>query len=109
MSTHDLGAALPRLTVAINAQVNPANPGGAESAIQGLLRHLAARERPEERFLVLATRRYAPDFEKLVGTGQDVMAWPFPQVAYAPFRTLTRRWQRAVRKAGPFGIGIDAA
>jgi len=33
---------LPTLTVAINAQVNPANPGGAESAIQGLLAHLAA-------------------------------------------------------------------
>ena len=97
------------LTVAINAQVNPANPGGAESAIQGLLAHLAARDNADERFLVLATQRYAPAFEDLTGAGQDILAWPFPQVAYAPFRTLTRRWQRAVRKAGPLGFGVDAA
>ena len=43
------------LTVAINAQVNPANPGGAESAIQGLLAHSGARRPPTERFVVLAT------------------------------------------------------
>jgi glycosyltransferase involved in cell wall biosynthesis len=97
------------LTVAINAQVNPANPGGAESAIQGLLSHLAARDESDERFLVLATQRYAPAFEQIVGEDQRVVAWPFPQVAYAPFRTLTRRWQRAVRKAGPLGPGVDAA
>jgi glycosyltransferase involved in cell wall biosynthesis len=100
---------LPPLTVAINAQVNPANPGGAESAIQGLLAHLAARDTSDERFLVLATQRYAPDFERLAGRDQQVIAWPFAQVAYAPFRTLTRRWQRAVRKAGPLGFGVDAA
>src|SRR6185312_4490978 len=93
--------ALPHLTVAINAQVNPANPGGAESAIQGLLAHMAARETSSERFLVLATQRYAPDFEQLAGRDQQVVAWPFAQVAYAPFRTMTRRWQRAVRRAGP--------
>src|SRR4051794_9555675 len=96
------------LTVAINAQVNPANPGGAESAIQGLLAHLGARQSSDERFVVLATQRYAPDFEKLTGADQQVVAWPFPQVAYAPFRTMTRRWQRAVRKAGPLGFGVDA-
>ena len=99
---------LPPLTVAINAQVNPANPGGAESAIQGLLAHLAARDTSAEHFKVLATRRYAPDFERLTGTDQQAIAWPFPQVAYAPFRTMTRRWQRAVRKAGPLGFGVDA-
>jgi glycosyltransferase involved in cell wall biosynthesis len=97
------------LTVAINAQVNPANPGGAESAIQGLLTHLTARDTSDEQFLVLATKRYAPAFERLVGSDQRVVAWPFPQVAYAPFRTLTRRWQRAVRKAGPLGPSVDAA
>jgi glycosyltransferase involved in cell wall biosynthesis len=97
------------LIVAINAQVNPANPGGAESAIQGLLAHLAARNTSDERFLVLATQRYAPAFERLAGNDQRVISWPFPQVAYAPFRTLTRRWQRAVRKAGPLGPGVDTA
>ena len=62
------------LTVAINAQVNPANPGGAESAIQGLLAHLAARDNADERFLVLATHRYAPAFEHLTERGRTF--WP---------------------------------
>jgi glycosyltransferase involved in cell wall biosynthesis len=109
MSVDSRASSLPPLTVAINAQVNPANPGGAESAIQGLLAHLAAREASSEQFLVLATQRYAPDFENLAGRDQQVVAWSFAQVAYAPFRTMTRRWQRAVRKAGPLGFGVDAA
>jgi glycosyltransferase involved in cell wall biosynthesis len=97
------------LTVALNAQVNLANPGGAEQAIQGMLTHFAAQASPDERFLVLATERYAPDFRRLAGHGQDVLVWPFPQVAYAPFRTMTRRWQRVHRRSGRFGFGVDAA
>jgi len=97
------------LTVAINAQVNPANPGGAEQAIQGMLTHFARRASPDQRFLVLATERYAPDFRRLAGQGQDVLVWPFPQIAYAPFRTMTRRWQRVHRRSGRFGFGVDAA
>jgi glycosyltransferase involved in cell wall biosynthesis len=97
------------VTVAINAQVNPANAGGAESAIRGLLAHLAAQASLTERFVVLATGRYAADFEQLAGAGQEVLAWPFPQPAHAPFRTMTRRWQRVQRRAGPLGFGVDAA
>ena len=97
------------VTVAINAQVNPANPGGAEAAIQGLLAHLADQAGSDERFVVLATARYAPDVERLTGRGQEVHAWPFPQPAFAPFRTMTRRWQRARRRAGRLGFGVDAA
>lgn len=97
------------ITVAINAQVNPANPGGAEAAIQGLLANLAEHASPEERFVVLSTVRYAADIERLTGRGQDVLGWPFSQPAYAPFRTMTRRWQRVRRRAGRFGFGVDAA
>jgi glycosyltransferase involved in cell wall biosynthesis len=97
------------LTVAINAQVNPANPGGAESAIQGMLTHFAAQASGDERILVLATERYAPDFRRLAGRGQDVAVWPYSQVAFAPFRTMTRRWQRVRRRAGRFRFGVDIA
>ena len=97
------------LTVAINAQVNPANPGGAESAIQGMLTYFGRQAGHDERFLVLANERYAADIRRLTGPGQDVMVWPFPQVAYAPFRTMTRRWQRVHRRSGRFGFGVDAA
>ena len=41
------GSATSPVTVAINAQVNPANPGGAEAAIQGLLAHLADESGPD--------------------------------------------------------------
>lgn len=109
MASAEAGAPARTLTVAINAQVNPANPGGAESAIHGMLTHFAAQRSTTERFLVLATERYAPDFRQLAGHGQDVIAWPFPQVAYAPFRTMTRRWQRVHRRAGRLGFGVDAA
>lgn len=106
-----LGPAAPAdvLTVALNAQVNPANPGGAESAIQGMLTYFGRQAGDGDRFLVLATERYAGDFRRLTGPGQDVMVWPFPQVAYAPFRTMTRRWQRVHRRSGRLGFGVDAA
>ena len=88
------------VTVAINAQINPGNPGGAESAIQGLLAHLSAQASPTERFVVLSTERYTPDVEQWTGQGQEVVAWPFPQPAFVPFRSMTRRWQRLHRRAG---------
>lgn len=97
------------LTVALNAQVNPANPGGAESAIRGMLRHFAQHAEPSERIVALATRRYASDVEQWTSAGQRVVAWPFQQPAYAPFRSLSRRWQRVQRRAGPLGPGIDLA
>jgi glycosyltransferase involved in cell wall biosynthesis len=97
------------VTVAINAQVNPANPGGAESAIQGLLAHLSAQGSHDERFVVLATSRYASDVKRWTGHGQEVVSWPFPQPAFVPFRSMTRRWQRFHRRAGRLGFGVDAA
>jgi glycosyltransferase involved in cell wall biosynthesis len=97
------------VTVAINAQINPANAGGAESAIRGLLAHLAAQASEDERFVVLATERYAGDVGQLTGQNQEVLPWPFPQLAYAPFRTMTRRWQRVQRRAGRLRYGVNAA
>jgi glycosyltransferase involved in cell wall biosynthesis len=96
------------VTVAINAQVNPGNPGGAESAIQGMIAHFERETRSDDRVVLLATERYAPAFRQLARPRQEVMVWPFPQVAYAPFRTMTRRWQRVQRRAGRLGFGVDA-
>ena len=41
--------------------------------------------------------------------GQRVVAWPFPQPASRRSATMTRRWQRVQRQAGPLGFGVDAA
>lgn len=96
------------VTVAINAQVNPSSAGGAESAIQGMLTHFADLASDGERFVVLATQRYAADFARLAGRGQRVVAWPHAQQAYAPFREMTRRWQRLKRRAGRLGFAVEA-
>jgi glycosyltransferase involved in cell wall biosynthesis len=96
------------VTVAINAQVNPGNPGGAESAIQGMIAHFEHETRADDRLVLLATERYAPAFRQLARPRQEVMVWPFQQVAYAPFRTMTHRWQRVQRRAGRLGFGVDA-
>lgn len=95
------------LTVAINAQVNPANAGGVESALQGLITYLS--ELPlEERYLLLSTVKYAPSLEKLAAGKLQVVPWPFPQKAYAPYRSMTRRWSRWQTRAGALGPGVDA-
>ena len=95
------------LTVAINAQINPANAGGVESALQGLIAYLA--EQPlDERYLLLSTVKYAPALERLTNGRFGVVPWPFPQKAYAPYRSMTRRWTRWHARAGRLGPGVDA-
>ncbi|MCC6179826.1 MAG: glycosyltransferase family 4 protein [Chloroflexi bacterium] len=96
------------LTVAIDSQINPANPGGVEAALVGLLRALAEAPGPE-RYALLSTLRYTSDLQALAGSAQRVIPWPYPQKAAAPYRTMTRRWQRLHRRAGRLGIGVDAA
>ncbi|MGE3271736.1 MAG: glycosyltransferase family 4 protein [Chloroflexota bacterium] len=95
------------VTVAINAQINPANAGGVESALQGLITYLADLSL-EERYLLLSTIRYAPDLERLARRKLQVVPWPFPQKAYAPYRSMTRRWTRWHARAGMLGPGVDA-
>lgn len=107
MSLQRTSAGQSQLTVAINAQVNPANAGGVESALQGLVTYLA--ERPlEERYLLLSTVKYAPALERLAEGKLQVVPWPFPQKAFAPYRNMTRRWTRWHTRAGALGPGVDA-
>ena len=76
------------LTVAINAQVNPANPGGAESAIQGMLTHFAAPGQP---------RRALPGArDRAVRPGLPPAGGPRPGGA----RLAVRRRSRT-RRSGP--------
>jgi glycosyltransferase involved in cell wall biosynthesis len=91
------------LTVAINAQV----AGGVESALQGLVTYLAERSL-EERYLLLSTVKYAPALERLAEGKLQVVPWPFPQKAFAPFRSMTRRWTRWHNRAGALGPGVNA-
>lgn len=96
-----------QLTVAINAQVNPANAGGVESALQGLVTYLA--ELPlDERYVLLSTVKHAPALERLAAGKLAVVPWPFPQKASAPYRSMTRRWTRWHARAGALGPGVDA-
>ena len=95
-----------QMTVAINAQINPANAGGVESALNGLITYLA--ELPlEERYLLLSTVKYAPALERIAGGKLSVVPWPFPK-APAPSRAMTRRWSRWRAQAGRLGPGVNA-
>ena len=96
------------ITVAINAQLDPERAGGVESALNGLIVHLAAQA-ADERFLLLSTARFQQTLARKAGAAYDVVTWPYPQKAYAPVRRLTPRWQRWQAQAGPLGFGIDAA
>jgi glycosyltransferase involved in cell wall biosynthesis len=96
------------LTVAINAQINPAHGGGVESVLQGLIAHLADQSH-DERFLLLSTTRYAPDLASLMQPRQEVVPWPFRQKSFAPRRAKSARWTRWHAQAGPLGFGVEAA
>ena len=96
------------LTVAINAQIDPERAGGVETALNGLVAHLAAQA-TDERFLLLSTARFQPSLARLAGESYDVVTWPYPQKAYPAVRRLTPRWQRWRAQAGPLGPGVDAA
>ena len=95
------------LTVAINAQIDPERAGGVETALVGLVAHLAAQA-TDERFILLATENFQPALARLAGDSYDVVTWPYPQKAYASIRRLTPRWQRWQAQAGPLGFGVDA-
>jgi len=97
----------PPITVAINAQINPANAGGVESALHGLMNYLAEQS-ADERYLLLASRRYTADLERIAAGRYETLAWPFPQKAYAPYRGYTRRWVRWMGRAGPLRPAVDA-
>jgi len=95
------------LTVAINAQINPVQGGGVESAIQGLMAHLDDQA-SDERFLLLSTTKYAQNLEVLAGQTQQVVPWPFRQKGLGPYRRRTARWQRWQARAGHLGFAVDA-
>ena len=94
------------LTVAINAQIDPDRAGGVETALNGLVAHLAEQS-ADERFLLLSTSRFQASLERLAGDAYDVVTWPYPQKAYPAVRRLTPRWQRWRTQAGPLGFGVD--
>ena len=94
------------LTVAINAQIDPAQAGGVESALQGLIRELVARE-GAERYVLLGTERHADALRPLGGPNQAVVAWPFPQPW--KFRRMSPRWRRLQARAGALGPAVEVA
>lgn len=95
------------LTVAINAQINPARAGGVESALRGLLRYLPEQS-SDERYLLLASRAHADDLAAQAGSGYRVISWPRSMTEPPAYRRLTDRWQRWKRRAGRLGPGVEA-
>lgn len=94
------------ITIAINAQIDPGRAGGVETALNGLVAHLAAQS-TDERLLLLSTPRFQSAMAQLAGDRYDVVPWPYPQKAYPAVRRLTPRWRAWQERAGPLGVGVD--
>jgi glycosyltransferase involved in cell wall biosynthesis len=95
------------LTIAINAQIDPGRAGGVETALNGLVAHLAGQAK-DERLVLLSTPRFQSAIAELAAHRYDVVSWPYPQKVYPAVRRLTPRWQEWQSRAGPLGVGVDA-
>jgi glycosyltransferase involved in cell wall biosynthesis len=88
--------------VAINAQVNPATPGGVETNLLSLLEALRAfRGDGQIEVAVLALARYREAFVRRFGDMADVIDWPFGQNCeqFRPLPPRPAERGQTVRKA----------
>jgi glycosyltransferase involved in cell wall biosynthesis len=92
------------LVVAINAQIDPETPGGTETNVVSLLRHLGATS-ASERFVVLAASNGVPGLTPWVQGPHALVRWPFPELGYIP---LAPRWARLRIAAGELAPAFDA-
>ena len=95
------------LTVAINAQIDPERAGGVETALNGLVAHLAAQA-TDERFLLLSTAKFQPTL-RAAGRPASRRSSPgrTPRRRMPP-SALTPRWQRWQARPDRSPLGVDA-
>jgi glycosyltransferase involved in cell wall biosynthesis len=87
------------VTVAINGQINPLNPGGTESSVMSLVRHLSERK-DELNVKFISLPEFRDVFERTV-PACGVIDWPYP--LSRPVSAVVQRpeLQRLRRYAGP--------
>ena len=94
-----------KLTVALNALINPANAGGSESSALSILTSFRDAGPPDIDMLVTALPPYARRMAEIRGDGDKVIAWPWPE--FTPVSAEpTEAWARTLRrKLGQGALG----
>lgn len=68
-----------KLTVALNALINPANAGGSESSALSILTSFRDSGPPDIDMLVTALKPYARRMAEIRGDAAKVITWPWPE------------------------------
>ena len=85
-----------RVTVALNALINPANAGGSESSALSILTSFRDAGPADIDMLVTAMKRYVPQMAEIRGDAAKVIAWPWPE--FIPVSSEPKAaWARALR------------
>ena len=91
-----------KLTVALNALINPANAGGSESSALSILTSFRDHGPPDIDMLVTAQKRYVAQMAELRGDRAKVIAWPWRE--FTPVSSEPKSaWAKALRR--PLGSG----
>ena len=86
-----------KLTVALNALINPANAGGSESSALSILTSFRDAGPSDIEMLVTALPPYARRMAELRGDADKVITWPWPE--FTPVSSeATKGWARRLRK-----------
>jgi glycosyltransferase involved in cell wall biosynthesis len=85
-----------KVTVALNALINPANAGGSESSALSILTSFRDAGPPDIEMLVTALKRYAGRMAAIRGDTSKVIAWPWPE--FTPVGSEPKSaWAKALR------------
>ncbi len=93
-----------RLTVAINAEIDPRFLGGSETAVTSLIQMMGHQETEIDQ-LILAIPKFVEDLQPMLGPNQLVIPWPIKRVI-APY-PVSKRWSWLRALTGPFKPEFD--
>ena len=86
-----------KVTVALNALINPANAGGSESSALSILTSFRDGGPPDIEMLVTALPPYARRMAEIRGDTDKVIVWPWPE--FTPVSSEpTKAWARRLRR-----------
>jgi glycosyltransferase involved in cell wall biosynthesis len=83
-----------KLTIALNALINPGNAGGSESSALSIVTNFRDAAPADIDMLVTALPPYTERMREIRGDGSKVLAWPWPEftpVSSEPGRAWARR------------------
>ncbi|HEC14106.1 MAG TPA: glycosyltransferase family 1 protein [Acidiferrobacteraceae bacterium] len=94
------------VTVALNGQINPLNPGGTESSVMSIVKHIGPlSDKIDLKFISLPAFSYT--FTQIMQEGPEVIDWPYPMSAPVSNAVSSERWIKVRRRLGPTKLLFD--